>query len=93
MGVELEIQPEVGPIIHNPVRSAVDVERLRLFEPAEGVGFVLDAIRIVSRELAGDRGVIGFSGAPFTLASYLIEGAPIETSRRPRRSCTRSPWP
>ena len=76
MGVELEIQPNVGPIIHNPVRSAADVGRLRLFEPAEGVGFVLDAIRLVRGELSGDRGVIGFSGAPFTLACYLIEGRP-----------------
>ena len=76
MGVELEIQPDVGPIIHNPVRSARDVERLRLFEPAEGVGFVMDAIRLVRGQLDGDRAVIGFSGAPFTLACYLIEGRP-----------------
>jgi uroporphyrinogen decarboxylase len=76
MGVELEIQPDVGPIIHNPIRSAPDVDRLRLFEPEEGVGFVMDAIRLVSRELAGSKGVIGFSGAPFTLACYLIEGRP-----------------
>ncbi|CAN5787458.1 hypothetical protein BH24CHL6_BH24CHL6_08260 [soil metagenome] len=68
MGVELEIQPDVGPIIHNPVRSAADVERLRLFEPEEGVGFVMDALRLVSAELSGKQGVIGFSGAPFTLA-------------------------
>ena len=76
MGVELEIQPDVGPIIHNPVRSAVDVDRLRLFEPADGVGFVLDAITLVRSELSNDRAVIGFSGAPFTLACYLIEGRP-----------------
>jgi len=76
MGVELEIQPDVGPIIHNPVRTPADVDRLRLFEPEEGVGFVMDAIRLVSRELAGSKGVIGFSGAPFTLACYLIEGRP-----------------
>ena len=76
MGVELEIQPDVGPIIHNPIRTPADVDRLRLFEPAEEVGFVMDAIRLVSRELAGKKGVIGFSGAPFTLACYLIEGRP-----------------
>jgi len=76
MGVELEIQPDVGPIIHNPIRTSADVERLRLFEPDEGVPFVMDAIRLVSRELAGKHGVIGFSGAPFTLACYLIEGRP-----------------
>jgi uroporphyrinogen decarboxylase len=52
------------------------VDRLRLFEPEDGVRFVLDAIRLVSRELAGRQGVIGFSGAPFTLACYMIEGRP-----------------
>jgi len=76
MGVALEIQPDIGPIIHNPIRSAADVDRLRLFEPAEDVGFVIDAIRLVAGELAGRQGVIGFSGAPFTLACYLIEGRP-----------------
>ncbi|HVM31316.1 MAG TPA: uroporphyrinogen decarboxylase [Candidatus Limnocylindrales bacterium] len=76
MGVELEIQPDIGPIIHNPIRWANDVDRLRLFEPAEHVGFVMDAIRLVAHELAGRQGVIGFSGAPFTLACYLIEGRP-----------------
>jgi uroporphyrinogen decarboxylase len=76
MGIDLEIKPDVGPIIHNPVRSAADVERLVVFEPAEEVGFVYEAIRLVSQELTGRRGVIGFSGAPFTLACYLIEGRP-----------------
>ena len=76
MGVDLEIQPDVGPIIHNPIRSADDVKALRLFEPEDGVPFTLEAIRIVRRELAGRAAVIGFSGAPFTLACYLIEGRP-----------------
>jgi uroporphyrinogen decarboxylase len=76
MGVELEIQPDVGPIIHNPIRTPADVSRLRLFEPEDGVGFVMEAIRLVSRELAAKQGVIGFAGAPFTLACYLIEGRP-----------------
>jgi uroporphyrinogen decarboxylase len=76
MGVALEIQPDVGPIIHNPIRSAADVDRLRLYDPAEEVAFVTDAIRLVAGDLAGKAGVIGFSGAPFTLACYLIEGRP-----------------
>jgi uroporphyrinogen decarboxylase len=75
MGVGLRIEPEVGPIIDQPIRSAADVAALRPFDPA-GIGFTLDAIRIVRRELAGEAGVIGFSGAPFTLACYLIEGRP-----------------
>jgi uroporphyrinogen decarboxylase len=75
MGVDLRIEPDVGPIIDQPIRSAVDVAALRPFDPAE-VSFTLDAIRLVRRELDGKAGVIGFSGAPFTLACYLIEGRP-----------------
>jgi uroporphyrinogen decarboxylase len=75
MGVGLRIEPEVGPIIDQPIRSAADVAALRPFDPAD-VSFSLDAIRIVRRELDGGAGVIGFSGAPFTLACYLIEGRP-----------------
>jgi uroporphyrinogen decarboxylase len=75
MGVDLRIEPEVGPIIDRPIRSAADVAALRPFDPA-AVSFTHDAIRIVRRELAGEAGVIGFAGAPFTLACYLIEGRP-----------------
>ena len=75
MGVELRIEPEIGPIIDRPVRSPADVAALRPFRP-EDVGFTLDAIRLVKRELGGSAGIIGFSGAPFTLACYLIEGRP-----------------
>jgi uroporphyrinogen decarboxylase len=75
MGVGLRIEPDVGPIIERPIRSAADVTALRPFDPAE-VSFTLDAIRLVRRELDGKAGVIGFSGAPFTLACYLIEGRP-----------------
>src|SRR2546426_8338601 len=76
MGVSLEIQPEVGPIIHNPIRSMQDVEALRITDAWEATPYVMEAIRLVRRELAGKQAVIGFSGAPFTLACYLIEGRP-----------------
>jgi uroporphyrinogen decarboxylase len=75
MGVGLRIEPEVGPIIDRPIRSPADVAALRPFV-AEEVAFTLDAIRLVRHELDGRAGVIGFSGAPFTLACYLIEGRP-----------------
>jgi uroporphyrinogen decarboxylase len=75
MGVALRIEPDIGPIIERPIRSAADVAALQPFDTAE-VSFTLDAIRLVSRELDGKAGVIGFSGAPFTLACYLIEGHP-----------------
>jgi uroporphyrinogen decarboxylase len=76
MGVDLEIQPDVGPIIHRPIRSRTDVDALRLIDPELDVGFVMEAIRLVRRALDGKQAVIGFSGAPFTLACYLIEGRP-----------------
>jgi uroporphyrinogen decarboxylase len=76
MGVDLEIQPDVGPIIHAPIRSRAQVDALRLIDPEVEVGFVMAGIRIVRRALEGRQVVIGFSGAPFTLACYLIEGRP-----------------
>src|ERR1700680_1324219 len=76
MGVSLEIQPDIGPIIHNPIRTMQDVERLRVPEAEESTPYVMEAIRLVRRSLAGKQAVIGFSGAPFTLACYLIEGRP-----------------
>jgi uroporphyrinogen decarboxylase len=75
MGVALRIEPEVGPIIERPIRSPAEVDALGAFDPG-GVSFTLEAIRIVRRELEGKAGVIGFAGAPFTLACYLIEGRP-----------------
>ncbi len=76
MGISFEIQPDIGPIIHNPVRSMQGVEALRIIDAEEATPYVLEAIRLVHRELEGKQAVIGFSGAPFTLACYLIEGSP-----------------
>ena len=80
MGIELDIKAGVGPVIDNPVRSVSDVDRITPLEPEIGVGYVLDAIRILVREL--DVPLIGFGGAPFTLASYLIEGGPSKNFAR-----------
>jgi uroporphyrinogen decarboxylase len=76
MGVSLEIQPDLGPIIHAPIRDLAAVERLRPLEPEAGVPFVLETIRGLRTELAERAAVIGFCGAPYTLACYLIEGRP-----------------
>jgi uroporphyrinogen decarboxylase len=75
MGLELDFVKGEGPAIYNPVRTAADVERLRVLPAEETLGFTLEAIRLARRELDA-RGIplIGFSGAPFTLASYAIEG-------------------
>jgi uroporphyrinogen decarboxylase len=75
MGVKLVFAPTEGPVIENPIRSASDVDALRLIDPAADLAFTLDAIRLVCRELDGKVPLIGFAGAPFTLASYLIEGS------------------
>lgn len=71
-GIRLKFDP--GPVIGNPVSSLADVRRLKDYDPREDLGFVMEAIRLVRRELGGRVPLIGFAGAPFTLASYLIEG-------------------
>ena len=74
MGIDLEYAAGEGPVIHNPVRSAEDVDRLRLYIPHEYLAATFEAIGMVRRELPATKAVIGFAGAPFTLASYMIEG-------------------
>ena len=74
MGIHLEFAADEGPVIHNPIHTAADVAALRPVEPRESLAPVLQAIRLVRRELGGHTPLIGFAGAPFTLASYLIEG-------------------
>jgi uroporphyrinogen decarboxylase len=74
MGAPFEFAKGEGPVIHSPIRTTADVERLRIIEAEEGLGYVMDAIRMIRTELNGKVPLIGFAGAPFTLASYLIEG-------------------
>jgi uroporphyrinogen decarboxylase len=74
LGPGLEFTRGDGPRIPRPVRSAADVARLKPVDVDQAVGFVFEAVRLVRRALAGRVPLIGFAGAPFTLASYLIEG-------------------
>lgn len=74
MGAPFEFAQGEGPVVHQPVRTTQDIERLRVIDPEEGLGHVLEAVRLIRRELDGKTPLIGFAGAPFTLASYLIEG-------------------
>lgn len=76
-GVDLEIRPGVGPVVAKPVATLDDVASIRALH-ADDVGFVAEAVRLLVREL-GPTPLIGFGGAPFTLASYLIEGGPSRT--------------
>ena len=74
MGLQLEFVKGEGPVIHNPIRSPDDIRKLKTIDPAEALGFTMAAIRLVTQELNGKLPLIGFSGAPFTLACYAIEG-------------------
>jgi uroporphyrinogen decarboxylase len=76
LGLEFDFVKGEGPSIHYPIRRAADVDRLRRFEPREDLSHVLETIRILRRELRDRVPLIGFGGAPFTLAAYAIEGGP-----------------
>ncbi len=75
IGVNVEIMEERGPHIEHPIKALRDVERLKEFD-TDSVGFVMDSVKLVRKNLTKRTALIGFSGAPFTLASYLIEGGP-----------------
>ncbi len=83
IGVDLDIKPGVGPVVEQPVRSRADLARLRDLTP-EDVPYVTEAIGRLTSEL-GPTPLIGFAGAPFTLASYLVEAARHARTRTPRR--------
>ena len=84
MGLKLKFVAGEGPVIENPVRTSQDVDTLSISN-TDDLGYVGDAIRTVVQALAGKAPVIGFVGAPFTLASYLIEGGPSKTFLRTKQ--------
>ncbi|MFW5947635.1 MAG: uroporphyrinogen decarboxylase [Gemmatimonadota bacterium] len=77
MGLELDFAP--GPVIGNPVRSAADVAALRVADPEESTPYVLETVRILSRELPDSAPLIGFAGAPFTTFCYAVQGSGSKT--------------
>jgi uroporphyrinogen decarboxylase len=79
MGLDLEYAKGEGPVIHNPVRSPAEVDRVVELEDVSALQFVFDAVRLVRRDLPTEIPLIGFAGAPFTLASYVIEGGGSKT--------------
>ena len=85
LGVGLGFAKGEGPVIQAPLRTPSDVERLPEVDPDEAVPFVFEAIRLARRALGGRVPLIGFAGAPFTLASYLIEGGPSQAFLRTKR--------
>jgi uroporphyrinogen decarboxylase len=91
MGVGLEFSRGEGPVIARPVREAADVARLREPEPAEAVPFVFETVRRARAALADRVPLIGFAGAPFTVASYLIEGGGSRDYARTKRLMYQEP--
>ena len=79
LGLHFDFVKGEGPSIERPVRSAADVSRLRKFEPRQELPYVFETIRLLRKELDGKVPLIGFAGAPFTLAAYAIEGGPSTT--------------
>ena len=80
IGFGIDVVPGRGPVAEQPFRSAEDLNRLRPLEPSEDIPYVIETVSILAAELAeSNTPLIGFAGAPFTVASYLIEGGPSKT--------------
>src|SRR5699024_3826709 len=84
MGVDVEIKSGIGPVIENPITSIEDIKKLGTLNPEKDVSFVLGTIRLLTTEQL-EVPLIGFSGAPFTLSSYLIEGGPTKNYSETKR--------
>jgi uroporphyrinogen decarboxylase len=91
MGLALEFTPDEGPAIRNPIRGPEDVDRLVELESMERLHFVIDAVRATRAGLADDLPLLGFAGAPFTLASYAIEGGASRNHRLTKTLMYRDP--
>lgn len=90
MGVEVEIKSGIGPVIHNPIRTIQDVEKLDVLSPQTDVPYILDTIKLLTEEQLTVP-LIGFSGAPFTLASYMVEGGPSKSYHKTKSLMYREP--
>jgi uroporphyrinogen decarboxylase len=91
MGVDVELVENVGPVIEHPIRTAADVEALRVPDPEEAVPFILEAVRLVRAELEPEQALVGFCGGPFTVAGYLVEGKPTRDFVQTKRLMYGSP--
>ncbi len=91
MGLDLEFVKGVGPVIHNPVRSVDDIKSLVEFDPREEIAPTMQAIEILRDELPPGVPLIGFAGAPFTLASYMIEGGSSRNYKNAKSLMFRAP--
>lgn len=85
MGMHLEMVESKGPILHNPIRTKHDVDALKIVDPEKHLRFVMDALAATKRALGGRVPLIGFSGSPWTLAAYMIEGSGGKEFRRAKQ--------
>lgn len=90
IGIDVEIKKNVGPVIHNPIRNSQDVDNLGTINPEADVSYVLNTIRLLTEEQLSVP-LIGFSGAPFTIASYMIEGGPSKNYNKTKALMYKSP--
>ncbi len=84
MGLGLSVEEGEGPRLARPVRSRADIDKLGLPDPESDLRYVMDAVRLIRRELNGKVPLIGFAGSPWTLACYMIEGAGSSSFARPK---------
>jgi uroporphyrinogen decarboxylase len=91
LGLHLTFEKGEGPVIHNPIRTLADIAALRDYDAEEVSGYTLEALRLVRKALPADTALYGFSGAPFTLASYAIEGGGSKEYRRTKQLMYREP--
>src|SRR5439155_18549448 len=85
MGLQLEYVEGEGPVIHNPLREPADIDQLRRLDDVGSLSFVFDAVRRIRRDLPADIPLLGFAGAPITLASYAVEGGGSKSYARVKR--------
>ena len=82
MGLELVLEEGIGPVFNKPVRSEADIKQLSVPDAEDELGYVMDAVRVIRKELDGRVPLIGFTGSPWTLASYMVEGSGSKDFRR-----------
>jgi uroporphyrinogen decarboxylase len=91
MGMRLSVEDGVGPRFHNPLRTPADFRRLRDITPDDALDYMLEALRLARGELAGKVPLIGFAGAPWTLMSYMVEGAGSKSFSQAKRLLLEDP--
>jgi uroporphyrinogen decarboxylase len=91
IGFGIDVAPGTGPVCAQPFRSEADLARLRRFEPEADTPYVLDTVRALAGELPGEVPLLAFAGAPFTVASYLVEGRPSRTYEHTKRMLHTNP--